>query len=147
MEAGLPVTVSGTVESWRTRLVQRLTVTGLILAFKRFRRVTLLVTGDLQVPQAVIAPLWHVVDEVLIRPEDAAMTKKFAGPRSLLRTVDVRELPPVLPGVTAVGPSEVVRGSPARRVVRTLARSMLGRYYPAIRQRLNPLVVRVIRPG
>jgi hypothetical protein len=124
-----------------------LTVAGLILAFRRFHKVTLLVTGDLQVPQAVIAPLWGAVDEIVIRSADAPMMKEYEVPESQLRIVEVCEVSPVLPGVTAIGPPEILRGSVARRLSRALALSMLGRYYPSIRRRLNPVVARIIRPG
>jgi hypothetical protein len=145
MEQGVPLPVLNAVHSTGDWIRQRAAVAGLIMAFSRFRHVTLIVTGDLQVSPDVLAPLLRSVDEVLVAsPEAAAFIDKCQIPPSRVRVLEAATIPPVLPGITPIGPPSVGRRGRPRQVVGVVARKILGRYYPGVRQRLNPLLVRAL---
>jgi hypothetical protein len=149
LERGVPLPVSSAVCSERARARQRATVMGLMFAFRRFRHVTVILTGDLQVPPGVLAPLWRSVDEFVLASGDheaATVVDQFRLPGSRVRVVHVPELLPAFPGVTPVGPGRLDAGvHPRRVVVVVMARKILGVHYQTVRQWLNPLLARVLR--
>jgi hypothetical protein len=135
-------------------LRQRLTVTGLRPALRKFGHVTFLVTGDLAVPQEVLAPLWPMADEVLVSSSDEAdrLRDRFRVPPTVVGVVDVppsggqrgvggaggRSYSTVPPGaVTALGPVEVTLRDRPRQALGLVGRAVLGRRAPAVQQWLT----------
>jgi len=112
MEPGVPVPV---VAGGRltTRLLQCLTVGGMVWAFSRFQHVTLVRVGNLGMPARIEARLVGGADKTLHRvvPNPEAVD------------------------VTPLGPPEVLREERARQFTRLAADRLLGRYSGPLRAR------------
>ncbi|MGH9076983.1 MAG: glycosyltransferase [Acidimicrobiales bacterium] len=152
-EAGLPVPTGGehgparrlepAVLAW----LQRRTVAGLVKALDRFEAVTMVVTGDLEVPARVLRPLWPPVHQVQVGAGARGageLTRRLGVPAGLagVEAPAIRAVPaggrggapaPGLGGVTLWGPPEVLARERPRQAMSVAARAVLGPAAPTVR--------------
>ncbi len=134
----------------------------LALALSGFERAELVVTGDLGVPQDVLALLWPAVDAVTASSEDVAAALESAGAPgvSVVEPYCAAGLPaagvdarlaverlapggPRLPGaVSPLEPADWILVARGRRLVGSAARKALGPRAPAVRAYLLRVWVR-----
>ncbi len=115
----------GSRRGLETRLIQWLTVRGMVWAFRGFDHVTLVRVGDLGIPARVEADLLRAASEVLDHVGDESAAA------------------PVLPrpdGVTPLGPPEVLARERPRQLAGLAARQLLGRRAAPVRARLAAAV-------
>jgi hypothetical protein len=125
----------------------------LAIALSGFERAELVVTGDLEVPQDVLALLWPAVDKVTASSDDVAAALRAAGAPgvSVVEPYGAAGLP--LPGVDAVSvveqvapagpwlpgsvsplePADWILVARGRRLLGSGARKVLGPRAPAVR--------------
>jgi hypothetical protein len=119
LEAGLPFSVGASTRRQQEEVAMLVRILG------RFRHVSALVTGDLGLDPALLAPLWRYTHEVVVSSPGVADP---LGER--LSTASLLGPPPFLP-----------REQP-RRVASLVARRVLGRHTDAVRAQVVPLVQR-----
>lgn len=121
--------------------VAALTIAGLIAPLDRFDEVSVLVTGPLRLPRALGLLLWRHVDEVVVEAGGEGAAIAAGVPAGLLKSVEPYEGPPRQPGVTLLGPPEVLARDLPRVAAGALGRRLLGRHFLPARS----LLIRVAR--
>jgi hypothetical protein len=148
MEPGMPFSRKSTAA--RHSLEARLLARGL----RRFRRVSVVVTGDLGVAASSLGPFWRHVQEVVVssEAEGSAQAARYGFPPGLIRVdrrgyvepssarassehplVNSSERVPTPPAVTVLGPNDWAWYDWPRRRVNRLARKLLGRHADSVR--------------
>jgi len=121
--------------------VALLAVAGLVVALDRFERVSVLVTGPLGLPRPLRGFLWRHVDEVVVEEGRDELATAAGWPAGRLRIVEASEGPSRHPGVSLLGPPEVLPRDIPLVVAGALGRRVLGRRFEPLRA----LVIRIAR--
>jgi hypothetical protein len=114
-------------------------IAGLVRTLDHFDDVTVVLSSALDVPKLVLAVLWRHVDSVFVSPGTERFAQRSRVPAGLVSITESYPLLDATPGVTTLGPPEILpelwlRESSVRLVVIVLRR-LLGRHYVPIRLR------------
>jgi hypothetical protein len=105
-------------------------VLGLGRTLGRFDHVTVLLTGPLGLPAPLLKVLWRHVGAVIVPTGSEALATSQRVPTSLITAVEAYPLSPAMPGVTPVGPREVLPRDLPVVVLGVVGRRLLGeRFY------------------
>ena len=116
-------------------------VAGLVVSLDRFERVTVLVTGPLGLPWPLRRLLWRHVDEVVVEAGREELATAAGWPEGRLQIVEAYRGPSRNPGVSLLGPPEVLPRDVPLVAAGALGRRVLGpRFEP-----LRALVIRIAR--
>jgi hypothetical protein len=108
-------------------------VAGLVRALDRFDQVSVLLSGTLDLPAPLLDALWRHVDAVVVATGDEALAPGARVPSALVRTVDAYPVRPAIPGVTPVGPREVLPRDLPVVVAGIVGRLVFGRHFLEVR--------------
>lgn len=108
-------------------------VAGLVRALDRFDRVTVLLSGPLDLPSRLLAVLWRHVDEVVLQARDEALIRAAGLPSGLVTVVDDYLVRPAFPGVSTLGPAEVLPRDRPLMLAGRLGRRLLGEQFDPVR--------------
>jgi hypothetical protein len=105
-------------------------VMGLVRALDRFDQVTVLLAGPLGLPAPLLKLLWRHVSTVVVPVGSDDLATSQRVPASLVVAVPAYPVAPSVPGVTAVGPREVLPRDVPVVALGILGRRLLGdRFY------------------
>lgn len=125
--------------------VAAVTVAGLIVSLDRFEQVDILVTGPLGLPRRLGSLLWRHVDAVVVEEGEESAAIAAGVPAGRLRSVEPHRGPPSQPGVSLLGPPEVLPRDYPLFAAGALGRRLLGRHFLPVRSRLIGAARRAIR--
>jgi hypothetical protein len=105
-------------------------VAGLVRALDRFDQVTVLLVGPLGLPAPLLKLLWRHVGTVVVPAGSDDLAASQRVPASLVVVVPAYPVAPSVPGVTAVGPREVLPRDVPVVALGIVGRRLLGdRFY------------------
>jgi hypothetical protein len=105
-------------------------VVGLVRSLDRFEQVTVLLVGPLGLPAPLLKLLWRHVGTVVVPAGSDGLATSQRVPASLVVTVPAYSVTPPVPGVTAVGPREVLPRDVPVVAMGIVGRRLLGdRFY------------------
>jgi hypothetical protein len=126
-------------------------VAGLVRALDRFDRVTVLLSEPLDLPPRLRAVLWRHVDEAVLQARDQTLAAAAGLPSALVTVVDDYPMRPAYPGVSILGPAEVLPGRRPLVLAGRLGRRLLGEQFDPLRAEVIRLASharrRVAAPG
>jgi hypothetical protein len=154
LEDGVPVSASSVSSSrWRKGWdagLGLLALRGLLPALRRFDHVTLVISGPTGVARLLLRSLWAHADVVLVTAGGAAEAVRLRVPPALVEHVEVPAHSAAAPGVSALGPPEVLARDVPLWLVGRVGRKVLGDRFYACRflaVRIVRKVQRTIRPA